>query len=223
MQNSGAATRCPPSDSCSLFCCFLTFAFCILHSAFFPMTPSSSDLLPALGGELLAGSPATPIGGVASLAEAGEGDLSFFGNPKYLAALRRSRAAAVLVPRGFEPPEASGWTRRRHAARWSRWTIPRWPSRKLVERFAPPPVADAPGIAPTAVLGPRRARWARAFRSGRTRSSRTAWKSGTACASARTRSSARAARSARAAAFIRTSRSANTAASAGASSSTAAR
>ena len=41
------------------------------------------------------------IVGVASLDDANEGDLSFYGSPKYLKALRKSHATAVLVPHGF--------------------------------------------------------------------------------------------------------------------------
>ena len=41
------------------------------------------------------------IRGAASIAEAGEMDVTFLGNPKYLPALRSSRAGAVLVPLDF--------------------------------------------------------------------------------------------------------------------------
>ncbi len=113
-------------------------------------TLTVGELLALLGGELLAGSPEIPIHGVASLAEAGEGDLSFFGNPKYLASLRRSRAAAVLVPMGFEPPAPAATT---SATAWIAVENPSLSFARLVERFAPPPVAETPGIAPTAILG----------------------------------------------------------------------
>ena len=113
---------------------------------------SLAELLPSLGGEMLAGSPDTPVGGVASLAEAGEGEISFFGNPKYLAALRRSRAAAVLVPRGY-PPEAFGWKPEGGTPALVAVDNPSLAFAGLVERFTPPPVADEPGVHPTAVLG----------------------------------------------------------------------
>jgi UDP-3-O-[3-hydroxymyristoyl] glucosamine N-acyltransferase len=41
------------------------------------------------------------IKGVASLQEAREGDITFFGNPRYLAQLRASKASAVIVPEAF--------------------------------------------------------------------------------------------------------------------------
>ena len=112
-------------------------------------TLTVGELVTLLGGELLAGSPDTPLRGVASLADAGEGDLSFFGNPKYLATLRRSRASAVLVPTGFAPPAPD----QRAASAWIAVENPSLDFARLVARFAPPPVVEAPGIAPTALLG----------------------------------------------------------------------
>jgi UDP-3-O-[3-hydroxymyristoyl] glucosamine N-acyltransferase len=41
------------------------------------------------------------ITGAASIAEARTGDVTFFGNPKYLSALKNCRASAVLVPLDF--------------------------------------------------------------------------------------------------------------------------
>ena len=41
------------------------------------------------------------ISNVASLADANPGDISFFGNPKYINALRKTRATAVLLPESF--------------------------------------------------------------------------------------------------------------------------
>ena len=106
------------------------------------------ELVNTLGGELLAGQANIPLSGLASLTDAGEGELSFFGNPKYLTALRHSRASAVLVPRGFEPPEGLPPTLALVAV-----DNPSLAFAQLLERFAPPAVADVPGIAPTAVLG----------------------------------------------------------------------
>ena len=41
------------------------------------------------------------ISSVASLADANPGDISFFGNPKYIGALRKTRATAVFLPESF--------------------------------------------------------------------------------------------------------------------------
>jgi UDP-3-O-[3-hydroxymyristoyl] glucosamine N-acyltransferase len=85
----------------------------------------------------------TVVRGVASLDDADQGDISFFGNPKYLRALRKSRATAVLVPRGFAEEV--------HAARV--WVDnPAEAFAKLLEVFAPPPVAFERGIHSTAVV-----------------------------------------------------------------------
>ena len=106
------------------------------------------ELVGTLGGELLAGQTETLLAGINSLADAGAGELSFFGNPKYLAALRQSRASAVLVPRGFQPPEGLP-----PALALVAVDNPSLAFARLLERFAPPAAANVPGVAPTAVLG----------------------------------------------------------------------
>ena len=82
--------------------------------------------------------------GVASLADANPGDLAFFGNPKYISALRKSRATAVLVPHGFgeDVPAVRIWVDN-PAASFS----------SLLPIFAPEPVIIPEGIHPTAVIG----------------------------------------------------------------------
>jgi UDP-3-O-[3-hydroxymyristoyl] glucosamine N-acyltransferase len=113
------------------------------------MTLTLGDVMEAAGGRLVSGHAQVLITGVAALADAGPGEISFFGNPKYIGALRRSRAAAVLVPESFELPEDAA------ALLPALIAVPN-PSlafAHLVERFAPTPVKPAPGIAPTAVLG----------------------------------------------------------------------
>jgi UDP-3-O-[3-hydroxymyristoyl] glucosamine N-acyltransferase len=85
------------------------------------------------------------ITGVASLGDANPGDLSFFGNPKYITALRKTRASAVLVPLSFSEPIAP-------------LCIPvEDPSAafaELLPLFTPPAIIPAPGIHPTAVISP---------------------------------------------------------------------
>ncbi|MGA9579783.1 MAG: UDP-3-O-(3-hydroxymyristoyl)glucosamine N-acyltransferase [Terrimicrobiaceae bacterium] len=81
--------------------------------------------------------------GVASLDDAENGDISFYGNPRYLKALRKSRATAVLVPHGFaeEVQPARIWVNN-----------PAEAFAKLLEVFSPPPIPFVPGIHPTAVV-----------------------------------------------------------------------
>jgi UDP-3-O-[3-hydroxymyristoyl] glucosamine N-acyltransferase len=83
------------------------------------------------------------IVGVASLDDANEGDLSFYGNSKYLKALRKSHATAVLVPHGFaeEVPATRVWV-----------DNPAEAFAKLLEVFAPAPISPVPGIHPSAIV-----------------------------------------------------------------------
>ena len=85
----------------------------------------------------------TLIVGVASLDDANEGDLSFYGSPKYLKALRKSHATAVLVPHGFaeEVRATRVWV-----------DNPGEAFAKLLEVFAPAPIWPAPGIHPSAIV-----------------------------------------------------------------------
>jgi UDP-3-O-[3-hydroxymyristoyl] glucosamine N-acyltransferase len=96
------------------------------------------------GGELR-GDPALRITGAASLAEAVEGEIAFFNNPKYAMQLRRTRASAVLVPMEFA--EAIPVAQIRVAS-------PSKAFERLVLEFAPKPIAFAPGIHPSAVVDP---------------------------------------------------------------------
>ena len=86
------------------------------------------------------------IRGVASLADANPGDLSFFGNPKYIAALRKSRATAILVPDSFEEDIPCI---RLHVA------DPASAFAEILPLFAPEPILRDPGIHPTAVISPQ--------------------------------------------------------------------
>jgi UDP-3-O-[3-hydroxymyristoyl] glucosamine N-acyltransferase len=85
------------------------------------------------------------IVGVASLDDANEGDLSFYANPKYLKALRKSHATAVLVPHGFgeEVQATRVWV-----------DNPAEAFAKLLEVFAPPTIHPTPGIHPSAIVAP---------------------------------------------------------------------
>lgn len=83
------------------------------------------------------------ITGVAAAREAGEGDVTFFGNPKYLAQIRATRATAALVPLDFAETIAAIPVRVEN---------PSLAFARLVERFAQPPVVFAPGVHPSAVV-----------------------------------------------------------------------
>jgi UDP-3-O-[3-hydroxymyristoyl] glucosamine N-acyltransferase len=83
------------------------------------------------------------IVGVAALDDANEGDLSFYANPKYLKALRKSHATAVLVPHGFaeEVRATRVWV-----------DNPAEAFAKLLEVFAPAPICPVPGIHSSAIV-----------------------------------------------------------------------
>jgi len=83
--------------------------------------------------------------GVASLADANEGDIAFYGNPKYLKALRKSHATAVFVPHGFgeEVTAIRVWV-----------DSPAEAFAKLLADFAPKPITFPVGIHATAVVDP---------------------------------------------------------------------
>jgi UDP-3-O-[3-hydroxymyristoyl] glucosamine N-acyltransferase len=83
------------------------------------------------------------IRGVASLADANPGDLSFFGNPKYIGALRKTRASVVLVPEGFNEPVPP---------RCVPIENPAGAFAALLPFFTPEPLKFPPGIHPTAII-----------------------------------------------------------------------
>jgi UDP-3-O-[3-hydroxymyristoyl] glucosamine N-acyltransferase len=60
------------------------------------------ELAALVGAAITEGTGDIEITGVASLQEAREGDVTFFGNPRYLAQLRASKASAAIVPQGFD-------------------------------------------------------------------------------------------------------------------------
>ena len=104
-----------------------------------------SELAALVGGQLASGADGSArISGAAALAEALPGEVTFFGNPKYLAHLRKSKAGAVLVPIAFAEEVA---------ALCIRCENPTLAFSKVVEKFAPPPVRFPPGVHPTAVVG----------------------------------------------------------------------
>lgn len=88
--------------------------------------------------------PALQVSNFATLKDAGEGDVTFYSNPKYLAALKKSHATVALVPLDFKEPVAPVCLRVENPTR---------SFTEIVTRFAPPPVKYAAGVHPTAILG----------------------------------------------------------------------
>jgi len=94
------------------------------------------------GGELV-GDPAQKITGAASLAEATPGEITFYGNPRYLAAFRKTRASAAFVPDDFEETIVASQIRVAN---------PTKAFEQVVFKFAPKPVKFAPGVHATAIV-----------------------------------------------------------------------
>ncbi|MFW5856517.1 MAG: UDP-3-O-(3-hydroxymyristoyl)glucosamine N-acyltransferase [Planctomycetota bacterium] len=109
--------------------------------AFVPHTLGA--LAEAIGAEL-AGDPAVEVRGVAGLAEAEPGDLTFLANPKYVALLAATRATAAIV--GRETTDAP--------CALLRVANPDLAFAQAVGRMAPPPPAPAPGVHPSAWVAP---------------------------------------------------------------------
>ncbi len=109
------------------------------------MNITLAELAALTGGTLENGNPDLAISGAASLAEATSSQVTFFGNARYLPALRQSKAAAAFVPADFTEQVAPALIKVGN---------PTLAFEKALERFAPPPVTYTPGIHPTAVIAP---------------------------------------------------------------------
>jgi UDP-3-O-[3-hydroxymyristoyl] glucosamine N-acyltransferase len=105
---------------------------------------SLQELAKMSGGELI-GDPSLQITGAASLAEATPGEISFFGNRKYIGMLRKTRASAVFVPADFAEAIAPAQIR---------VSNPTKAFEQVVLKFAPKPITFAPGIHSSAVVDP---------------------------------------------------------------------
>src|SRR5580693_9209926 len=94
-----------------------------------------------LGARLEHGSPETEITGVAGIEEAGPGQVTFVANPKYAAAARTTKAAAVIVAEDFPAIPAA----------MLRSGNPYLAFAKAIGLFHPP-AKYAAGVHPTAVV-----------------------------------------------------------------------
>ena len=109
------------------------------------MTSTVRELAEMCGGEVSGDAEAT-ITGAASLAEATPGEITFYGNPRYLAAFRKTRASAAFVPEDFSEQIIGAQIRIAN---------PTKAFEQVVLKFAPQPISFTPGIHPSAVVAPR--------------------------------------------------------------------
>ncbi len=108
------------------------------------MTVTVRELAELCSGELQ-GDASLTISGAASLAEATADEITFYGDPRYLAAFRKSRAAAAFVPQDFQEQIVSVQIRVAHPSK---------AFEQVVLKFAPPPLKYPSGVHPTAVIAP---------------------------------------------------------------------
>jgi UDP-3-O-[3-hydroxymyristoyl] glucosamine N-acyltransferase len=101
------------------------------------------ELAALAGCELPIGFEESEITGVASLQEARPGDVTFFGNPRYLAQLRACKATAVFVSPEFEEQITPVLLK---------VSNPSAAFAAVVAAFAPPDALPSPGIHPSAVV-----------------------------------------------------------------------
>jgi UDP-3-O-[3-hydroxymyristoyl] glucosamine N-acyltransferase len=103
------------------------------------------ELAALLGGQFASESDGEKtITGVAAIADAEEGDVTFFSKPKYLPALKVCRATAALVPVDFNE---------RVAPVAIRVANPSLAFSTVAAKFAPEPVHFPAGVHPSAVVG----------------------------------------------------------------------
>jgi UDP-3-O-[3-hydroxymyristoyl] glucosamine N-acyltransferase len=100
------------------------------------------ELAQLAGGELR-GDPHQHITGAASLAEATEGEITFFSDKRYMPLLKRTRASAAFVPLDFSADVPLAQVRVANPAK---------AFEQVVLKLAPRPVQFVPGIHPTAVI-----------------------------------------------------------------------
>jgi len=104
------------------------------------------ELAVLVGAEIETTTPDSEITGVASLQEARPGEITFFGNPRYLSQLRLSRASAVIVPIGFQEEISPVLLRVEN---------PSVAFATVVAAFAPAEILPESGIHPSAVVHPK--------------------------------------------------------------------
>jgi UDP-3-O-[3-hydroxymyristoyl] glucosamine N-acyltransferase len=103
---------------------------------------TARDIARIVGGEL-SGNPEQMVTGLAGIREAAPGDISFLASPKYLSAVKTTRASALIVQQDITVSFAGTLIRVDNPAE---------AFAKLVEQVSPPPVTYKPGIHPSAVV-----------------------------------------------------------------------
>lgn len=111
------------------------------------MNTSLNKIALLLEGEIISGDPDLTITGFNSISEAEPGEITFLGNPRYAPALKKSRAAAVLVDEQFQ--EVPG----NMAA--IRVQNPTLKFSLIIQQYGEPRQAFEPGVHATAIIHPK--------------------------------------------------------------------
>ncbi len=106
------------------------------------MDISIGDIAKLLDAEII-GDSSIKINNVGGITDAEEGYLTFVINPKYVSALEKTKASAVLIQEDIQAETAIPQIRIKD---------PKEAFRKLTEAFSPPPIEFPPGIHPSAVV-----------------------------------------------------------------------
>ncbi len=107
------------------------------------MQLTAREIAEIVGGTLI-GNPDTVVTGVAGIKEAQPGDATFVGSPKYVAAIKTTRASVILVAPATAQTES--------AATLVSVENPGKAFEHLVARLVPQPVHYKPGVDPSAVI-----------------------------------------------------------------------
>ncbi len=102
-----------------------------------------SEIAKKIGGQVDPAHGDVIITGLAAADEAGPGDLTFFGNPKYLKKVQESAAGAILVPNDCQDAFSQPVVRVEN---------PSYAFSRLLEEFSPPRIEPQPGRHSSAVI-----------------------------------------------------------------------
>jgi UDP-3-O-[3-hydroxymyristoyl] glucosamine N-acyltransferase len=108
------------------------------------LTLTLQEIAKLCDGEL-SGDPRSEISDAASLDEAVEGEIAFYNNPKYMPRLRKTRASAVFVPKGFSEQTSAAQIR---------VADPSKAFEQVVLKLAPKPISFPAGVHPSAIVDP---------------------------------------------------------------------
>ncbi len=97
-----------------------------------------------VGGELIQGDPAALVTGMNSIREAVSGEVTFLGNARYLAALKTTKATAILVSSNFNEPM--------EGVALIRVANPTLSFSSVISHFGPPAKPFVPGVHASAVV-----------------------------------------------------------------------